>query len=85
MAKFRNESSTSASTLFVVLGVAALAISVGRGVLAAAALPVEVSLAASFLVSCDCVSPEAIAAALFSVGLTAVLFCARGLASGRAI
>lgn len=78
MAKFRNESNTSVtsvSTLAVALGVAALEVSGGRGVLAATALLVETSLTASFLTSSDFTSPEAVAAALFSAGLTAVLVC----------
>ena len=75
MAKFRNESSTSVSTLAVVLGVDPLDVSAGRGVLAATALPVEISLTASFLASCNFASAGAVAAALFSAVLTAVLIC----------
>ena len=75
MAKFRNESSTSASTLAVALGVGALEVSAGRGVLAETTLPVEISLTASFLASCDFASPETADAALFSAGLTAVFAC----------
>lgn len=73
MAKFRNESRTSASTLAVALGAGALEVSARRGEVAESALPVELSLAASFLTSCDFVSPEAVAAALSSAGLNAVL------------
>ncbi len=76
IAKFRNESSTSVSTLVVALGVDALEISAGRAVLAAAVLLAEVSLTASFLTSCGFVSPEAAAAAApMSAGFASVLFC----------
>ena len=76
MAKFRNESSTSVSTLAVALGVDDLEDSAGRGVLAATALPEDISLTASFLTSCNFVSPEDVAAAISSIGLAAVLVCA---------
>ncbi len=85
MAKFRNESSTSVSTLAVALGVDDFAVSAGRGVLATTALPVEISLTPSFLASCDFASPEDVATALSSADLTAVFTCPGGLASGRAI
>lgn len=52
-----------------------LEVSAGRGVLAATALPVEISLTASFLTSNDFASPEPVAAALFSADLTGVLAC----------
>ena len=84
MAKFRNESSTSVSTLAVALGIDAL-VSAGRGVLAASALPVEISLTASFLTSSDFTSAGAVAAALFSAGLSAVFDSPWGHASDRAI
>ena len=57
------------------MGAGALEVSVGRGVLAATALPVEISLTASFLMSSSFASPEAVAAALFSAALTGVLAC----------
>lgn len=85
MAKFRNESSTSVSTLAVALGVDALEISAGRGVLAATALPVEMSLTASFLTSCTFGSPGVFAPAFSSADLASVLVFPCGLASDRAI
>lgn len=85
MAKFRNESSTSVSTFVVALGVEVFGISTVRGVLAETGLPVGVSLATSFLISRDFVSPGAVTTALFSTNLVAVVFWLCGLASERAI